>query len=77
MPPAAPGPSGTSRLPVTDLVTTLGRSSTAVPVPPLAAVPADALAGAAAWLVRAAAVRPTLLRLPNTHSAMCARKASV
>ena len=31
VPPAAPGPSGTSRVPAAERVTTFGRSSTAVP----------------------------------------------
>jgi hypothetical protein len=59
--------------------TTFGRSSTEVP-------PADftVTAGASAFLpapfasaVSAAAVRPTLLRLPKSHSVMYAKKAKV
>lgn len=55
-----------------------GRSSTAVP-PPFCATCTftEAPAASAPAPVSAAAVRPTLLRLPNTHSAMCAKKARV
>ncbi len=77
VPPAAPGPSGTSRVPAAERVTTFGLSRTAV-LPPL---PRTCTAGAAAPAslapVSAAAVRATLLRLPKVHSAMCAKKASV
>lgn len=75
VPPAAPGPSGTSREPAAERVTTWGRSRTAVP--PFSAACAFTAGPVAESLLSAAAVRPTLLRLPNTHSAMCAKKARV
>lgn len=75
VPPAAPGPSGTSRVPAAARVMIFGRSITAVPPPCCAtctftepAAPAPSAPAPAP--VSAAAVRPTLLRLPNTHSAM-------
>lgn len=78
----APGPSGTSRAPDAERVVTLGWSRTAVapPLPRTCTAGADAAAPAAAASlapVSAAAVRPTLLRLPKVHSAMCAKKASM
>lgn len=76
-PAAAPGPSGTSRAPAAARVTTFGRSRTAVP-PFLLTVTAGAAAASfsSAVPVSAAAVRPTLLRLPKIHSAMFAKNAS-
>lgn len=76
VPPAAPGPSGTSRDPAAERVTIFGRSSTAV-VPPFCATWTFTVPAAACSVVSEAAVRPTLLRDPNTHSAMCAKKARV
>lgn len=74
-PPAAPGPSGTSRAPAAARVTTCGRSMTAVP-PSFLTVTAGAAAFVSGVPVSAAAVRPTLLRLPKIHSAMFAKNAS-
>ena len=81
-PPWAPGPSGRSRAPDAERTTTSGRSSTVVPPPSLRTVTAGAPFFAAADrcgadAVSAAAVRPTLLRLPSSHSAMYAKNASV
>ena len=77
VPPAAPGPSGTSRVPAADRVTTSGRSSTAVPPCRAPFTRTTGPAVAAVSCFSAAAVRPTLLRLPKIHSAMCAKKARV
>lgn len=70
-PPWAPGPSGTSREPAAARTTTSGRSRTAVP-PAVLTVTAGACArfAPAPSAVSALAVRATLLRLPNSHSAM-------
>lgn len=73
----APGPSGTSRVPMAERVTTLGRSRTAVPPSFWRTVTAGAAAFSPCPPLSAAAVRPTLLRPPSTHSAMWAKKARV
>ncbi len=57
-------------------MTTFGRSRTAVPPCVLTRI-SGAAASAVPFPVSAAAVRPTLLRLPKSHSAMYAKKARV